>query len=69
MSESIVLIRVYLSGLDGSVYDYFNGHEDLINRRIRFVGDPEMRMEEDFLRILRYFRFLSNYIFSFENAG
>ena len=51
---------MYLSGLDGSVYDYFNGYEDLMNRKIKFVGDPEMRIEEDFLRILRYFRFLLN---------
>uniref|UniRef100_A0A0B7BF51 Poly A polymerase head domain-containing protein n=1 Tax=Arion vulgaris TaxID=1028688 RepID=A0A0B7BF51_9EUPU len=44
-------------GFDGTVYDYFNGIEDLKNRRIRFVGSPEQRIQEDYLRILRYFRF------------
>lgn len=43
-------------GLDGSVYDYFFGYEDLQNRRIRFVGDAVTRIQEDYLRILRYFR-------------
>lgn len=44
-------------GLDGSLYDYFGGREDLFNRRVRFVGDPQLRIKEDYLRILRYFRF------------
>ncbi|XP_069793060.1 CCA tRNA nucleotidyltransferase 1, mitochondrial isoform X2 [Narcine bancroftii] len=44
-------------GLDGTLYDYFNGHEDLKNKKIRFVGDPSHRIQEDYLRIMRYFRF------------
>ncbi|XP_059176457.1 CCA tRNA nucleotidyltransferase 1, mitochondrial-like isoform X2 [Physella acuta] len=44
-------------GYDGTVYDYFNGLDDLKNKRIRFVGSPEQRIREDYLRILRYFRF------------
>jgi tRNA nucleotidyltransferase (CCA-adding enzyme) len=44
-------------GLDGSVYDYFYGYDDLKERRIKFVGDPVTRIREDYLRILRYFRF------------
>lgn len=44
-------------GFDGTVYDYFNGLEDLKDKRIRFVGSPEQRIQEDYLRILRYFRF------------
>ena len=44
-------------GLDGSLYDYFGGREDLANKRVRFVGSPEKRIQEDYLRILRYFRF------------
>ncbi|CAH0594295.1 unnamed protein product [Chrysodeixis includens] len=44
-------------GFDGSVYDYFFGYEDLKKRRIAFVGDSEKRIKEDYLRILRYFRF------------
>lgn len=45
------------SGFDGSVYDYFFGYEDLQKRRVAFVGDPDIRIKEDFLRIMRYFRF------------
>lgn len=44
-------------GMDGTVYDYFDGYEDLKKRKIRFVGDAKQRISEDYLRILRYFRF------------
>ena len=42
---------------DGTIIDYFNGYEDLKNHRVKFVGDPSTRIQEDYLRILRYFRF------------
>lgn len=42
---------------DGRLYDYHNGLEDLNARHIRFIGDPEQRIQEDVLRILRFFRF------------
>ncbi|XP_014678164.1 PREDICTED: CCA tRNA nucleotidyltransferase 1, mitochondrial-like [Priapulus caudatus] len=44
-------------GLDGTLHDYFGGREDLERRRVAFVGDPASRIQEDYLRILRYFRF------------
>ncbi|XP_017874753.1 PREDICTED: CCA tRNA nucleotidyltransferase 1, mitochondrial [Drosophila arizonae] len=44
-------------GFDGTVYDYFYGYEDLQQRRVVFVGDADVRIKEDYLRILRYFRF------------
>lgn len=37
--------------------DYFDGYTDLKNRKVRFVGEPNKRLQEDYLRILRYFRF------------
>ncbi|XP_011860796.1 PREDICTED: CCA tRNA nucleotidyltransferase 1, mitochondrial isoform X2 [Vollenhovia emeryi] len=43
--------------LDGRVYDYFYGYDDLKKRRVVFVGDAGVRICEDYLRILRYFRF------------
>lgn len=43
-------------GLDGSVYDYFYGYDDLQKRRVAFVGSAVQRIQEDYLRILRYFR-------------
>ncbi len=42
---------------DGKVFDYFGGLADLQAERIRFVGDPVTRIREDYLRILRLFRF------------
>jgi poly(A) polymerase len=45
----------------GKVYDYFDGIADLKAGKVRFVGAPEDRMREDYLRILRYFRFHADY--------
>lgn len=50
-------INNIFTGFDGSVYDYFYGFDDLQKRRIAFVGDPDVRIKEDYLRIMRYFRF------------
>lgn len=46
---------------DGAVYDYFDGLADLAARTVRFVGRPQQRIEEDYLRILRFFRFHAHY--------
>ena len=46
---------------DGQVFDYFTGIPDLHAGRVRFVGDPALRIAEDYLRILRYFRFQARY--------
>jgi poly(A) polymerase len=46
---------------DGAVFDYFNGIEDLAAGRVRFVGEPSQRIAEDYLRVLRYFRFHARY--------
>ncbi len=43
--------------LDGTLHDYFGGRAHLKDRRIVFVGDAGARIREDYLRILRYFRF------------
>jgi len=42
---------------DGTLYDLFNGRRDLAEARVRFIGDAEMRIAEDRLRVLRFFRF------------
>ncbi len=46
---------------DGTVFDYFDGTADLEAGRIRFVGDPATRIAEDYLRILRFFRFYARF--------
>ncbi|MDB2414466.1 CCA tRNA nucleotidyltransferase [Rickettsiales bacterium] len=45
----------------GKIYDYFNGQDDLKSGIIRFVGNPEERCREDYLRILRFFRFYARF--------
>jgi len=46
---------------DGTVFDYFDGLTDLRAGLVRFVGDPATRIAEDYLRILRFFRFFARY--------
>jgi poly(A) polymerase len=46
---------------DGRVHDPFGGVADLEAGRVRFVGDPQARIREDVLRILRFFRFHAHY--------
>jgi poly(A) polymerase len=46
---------------DGIVHDYVGGLDDLAARRVRFIGDPARRIAEDYLRILRFFRFQASY--------
>jgi len=48
-------------GADGVLHDYFGGREDLARGLVRFVGDPETRLAEDYLRLLRFFRFHARY--------
>ena len=43
----------------GNVFDYYNGVEDLEKGYVRFIGVPQQKICEDYLRILRYFRFYS----------
>jgi poly(A) polymerase len=42
---------------DGTIHDYVGGLADVAARRVRFIGDPAARIAEDYLRILRFFRF------------
>ncbi len=46
---------------DGLVHDYVDGLADIEARRVRFIGDPARRIAEDYLRILRFFRFQASY--------
>jgi poly(A) polymerase len=46
---------------DGTLFDYFGGNADLHAGRVRFVGDPATRIAEDYLRILRFFRFYARF--------
>ncbi|MDX1709828.1 MAG: CCA tRNA nucleotidyltransferase [Rhodovibrionaceae bacterium] len=46
---------------DGTLYDPFDGLQDLKAGRVRFVGDPKERIREDYLRLLRFYRFQAHY--------
>ena len=48
-------------GLDGTLYDYHTGVEDLENGIVRFIGDAETRIKEDYLRIVRFARFYARF--------
>ncbi|WP_072379867.1 CCA tRNA nucleotidyltransferase [Novosphingobium sp. NDB2Meth1] len=52
---------LYADPRDLTVHDYFGGLDDLEARRLRFIGNAEQRIREDYLRILRYFRFQARF--------
>lgn len=53
----------------GEIFDYFDGISDLQAGIVRFVGDPVTRISEDYLRILRFFRFFARYASGLPDAA
>lgn len=54
-------INALFEDRQGQIYDFFGGRDDLKQGLLRFVGDPERRIREDYLRILRFFRFQARF--------
>ncbi len=54
-------INALYATADGAVFDYATGVEDLLAGRVRFMGDAATRIAEDYLRVLRLFRFQAWY--------
>ncbi|UVC17698.1 CCA tRNA nucleotidyltransferase [Mesorhizobium onobrychidis] len=54
-------INALYAEADGTIIDLVGGVADIEARRLRFIGDPEARIREDYLRILRFFRFFAWY--------
>ena len=54
-------INAIYADANGNLYDPFNGKKDLESGEIKFIGDVEKRIKEDYLRILRYIRYFLNY--------
>lgn len=54
-------VNTMLADLEGNIFDPLGGLDDVRNRKIIFVGDAEQRIQEDYLRILRFFRFFGKY--------
>ncbi|MDA9678319.1 CCA tRNA nucleotidyltransferase [Candidatus Pelagibacter sp.] len=55
------IINSIYSDIEGNLFDPFNGKEDIENGLVQFIGNPEQRIKEDYLRILRYLRFYLSY--------
>ena len=54
-------INAIYSDIKGNLYDPFDGKKDLESGEIKFIGDGDKRIKEDYLRILRYLRFFLEY--------
>jgi tRNA nucleotidyltransferase/poly(A) polymerase len=54
-------LNALYAGSDGTVFDPLGGYADLVAGRVRFIGEAEQRIKEDYLRILRFFRFNAYY--------
>jgi tRNA nucleotidyltransferase/poly(A) polymerase len=54
-------INALYAEADGTVIDLVGGAADIASQTLRFIGDPEERIREDYLRILRFFRFFAWY--------
>jgi len=54
-------INALSATVDGVVHDYVGGLADIAARRVRFIGEPEARIAEDYLRVLRFFRIAAAY--------
>ena len=54
-------INAIYSDKDGNLFDPHNGKKDIESGTVKFIGNPEERIQEDYLRILRYLRFFLNY--------
>jgi tRNA nucleotidyltransferase/poly(A) polymerase len=54
-------INSIYADVEGNLFDPFDGKKDLENGKIKFIGDAEVRIKEDYLRVLRYIRFFLNY--------
>lgn len=57
-SRRDLTINAMSLSLDGSLFDYYNGQTHIAEQKIEFVDDAKKRIEEDYLRILRYFRYV-----------
>jgi poly(A) polymerase len=61
---------LYWDGREGSlIIDFFDGQPDLLVKKVRFIGDAEIKVQEDYLRILRFFRFSAIYGYDLDQTG
>ncbi|MEO0400563.1 MAG: CCA tRNA nucleotidyltransferase [Pseudomonadota bacterium] len=60
MRRDFTINALYMTP-NGDIYDPVGGQADLAAGRVRFIGEPDQRIKEDFLRILRFFRFSARF--------
>ncbi|MBR3502582.1 MAG: CCA tRNA nucleotidyltransferase, partial [Alphaproteobacteria bacterium] len=60
-SQRDLTINAVYADLRGNVFDYYDGINDLEKGIVRFIGNPEEKIRQDYLRILRFFRFYSRF--------
>lgn len=54
-------VNALYSSMNGGLHDPIGGLDDLMAGRVRFIGDPDERIAEDYLRVYRFFRFTAGY--------
>jgi tRNA nucleotidyltransferase/poly(A) polymerase len=54
-------INALYADINGNIYDYYDGLKDLEKNLVRFIKEPEKRIKEDYLRIMRFFRFAARF--------
>ena len=62
-------INAIYMNIRGKIYDPQNGREDIKNNKINFIGNPSLRIEEDYLRIIRYIRFCIQYNIEYSDTN
>ena len=62
-------INAFYCSLNGEIVDPLGNLKDLNNKELKFIGDPETRITEDYLRILRFFRFVAVLDLKYENIN
>ncbi len=62
-------INAFYCSINGKIFDPLGNLKDLGNKELNFIGDPETRITEDYLRILRFFRFVAVLDLKYENIN
>ncbi len=70
LRRDFTINALYWQGREGSlIIDFFDGQSDLLKQKVRFIGDAEIKVQEDYLRILRFFRFSAIYGCELDQTG
>lgn len=65
--RDLTINALFYDPITEKIYDFVDGRKDIMNKILRFVGDPKERLEEDQLRSLRAIRFMSRFNLHYED--